>query len=220
MLALLRRYFLRVARAHFLQDLEEKDWVILLRDASRIVGFSTIQVISLKVGRTTRRFLFSGDTIVDQAHRQSPALAGSFGHVMLRLMQEHGPANLYWFLITKGFRTYRFLPVFFNKYYPCCHQPTPASFKSLLETIARFKFGPTFDPASGLVRVPGRDHLRPEFAETPPSRRRDPDVAFFLEQNPGHAQGDELACLAPITRTNLNRYAWRVIQSTTVTWHE
>ena len=49
---------------------------------------------------------------------ESPSLAGSFGHFMLRMLKEHRGTPVYWFLISKGYRTYRFLPVFFNRFYP------------------------------------------------------------------------------------------------------
>jgi hypothetical protein len=42
-------------------------------------------------------------------------------------------------------------------------------------------------------------------------RLRDPHVCFFLARNPGHASGDELCCLAPLTRANFTPAAYRVI---------
>jgi len=36
-------------------------------------------------------------------------------------------------------------------------------------------------------------------------------VRFFVERNPGHACGDELCCLAPLTRANFTPAAHRVI---------
>jgi hypothetical protein len=39
----------------------------------------------------------------------------------------------------------------------------------------------------------------------------DRHVRFFVERNPGHERGDELCCLAPLTRDNFTRAAWRVI---------
>jgi hypothetical protein len=44
-----------------------------------------------------------------------------------------------------------------------------------------------------------------------PDRLRDPFVRFFVERNPGHARGDALCCLAPLTRANFTPAAYRVI---------
>ena len=51
----------------------------------------------------------------------------------------------------------------------------------------------------------------PEVADVTPERLRDPHVAFFVRRNPGHARGDELCCLAPLTRANFTPAAYRVI---------
>ena len=219
MLALHSRHFDNVQRSCFMRDLDKKDWVILLRRPDKTVaGFSTQRLLTLRLPGGTVRFLYSGDTIVDRTHWNTPLLAGCFGHLMLRLIQIHGPDNLYWFLITKGFRTYRFLPVFFHRYWPAADRITPVGTQSLLDTISTRQFGETYDRSTGLIRPRQGDHLTSDLARIPPSRLRDPHVAFFLSRNPGYASGDELACLAPIREDNLNSYARRVIQSTTPAW--
>ena len=221
MLALHRRYFAGVRRARFLADLAEKDWVILLRTESGVLaGFSTQQLLRLECDGRPQHVLFSGDTVVDRAHWNTPALAGSFGHLMLRLMAEFGEQDLHWFLITKGFRTYRFLPVFFCRFWPAVGRETPVAAGRLLTAVAQRKFGRSYDPGTGVVRIPGGDRLRPELAQVPATRLGDPHVAYFLRGNPGFALGDELACLTPIRRDNLTAYAWRVIRSTQPAWIE
>ena len=63
-----------------------------------------------------------------------------------------------------------------------------------------------------MVRAgPGKDRLRPGVADPPGGRLRDPHVRFFLERNPGHAAGDELCCIAPLTRSAFTEAAYRVI---------
>ena len=215
------RYFCNVHRDIFLHDMEGKDWVIILRDEHGLAGFSTLQVIRLAVDGIDRVFLFSGDTIVDRAHWQDSTLAGCFGHFMLRLMAEHGSTLLYWFLISKGYRTYRFLPVYFRSFYPAYDRRTPPEYAALIRAVATHKFGDAFDAQTGVVRLAGRkDRLKPEMCEVPEHRANDPHVRFFLERNPTFSSGDELACLADISQANLNKYARRVIEHTSVNWDE
>jgi hypothetical protein len=214
-------HFCNVVRGTFMDDLAQKDWVILMKCQSEIVGFSTIQILRLPAEGRDRVFLFSGDTVVDRAFWQRSALAGAFGHFMLRLMATEPGRPIHWFLISKGYRTYRFLPVFFRRFFPVHHSPTPPEETAVLDAVARFKFGSAYDPARGIISFGGtRDRLSEALAEVPPHRRRDPHVAFFLRKNPGYRSGDELACLADISKENLNESAWRVIRHTDVTWHE
>ncbi|HQF37550.1 MAG TPA: hypothetical protein PK322_00365 [Opitutaceae bacterium] len=219
MLALHQRHFDGVERMRFFTDLEEKDWVILLLAADgRLAGFSTQKLLSPVEELGGARFLFSGDTIVERAHANTPLLPGCFGHLMLRLMEQYGEESLYWFLISKGFRTYRFLPVFFERFWPSSDHATPQAAQRLIDAVARRKFGPAYDATSGLVRIAETDRLAPSLAQIPPGRLDDRHVAFFLARNPGYARGDELACLAPIRRDNLNSYGRRVIRSTHPIW--
>jgi hypothetical protein len=222
MFQLHQRYYSNVRRETFLRDMNEKDWVIILLDGEAIMGFSTLQLIRLSVAGAEHLFLFSGDTVVDRAHWfQDSTLSGSFGRFMLRLTAEHPQTPRHWFLISKGFRTYRFLPVFFNCFYPVYSTPTPPAATQLLDAVARHKFNGAYDAGSGLIRFCGaHDHLKAGLCEVPDSRQNDPHVRFFLERNPGYAMGDELACIADITEANLNRFAWRVIENTKVIWDE
>jgi hypothetical protein len=221
MLELHARYFSNVRRQRFLADLAEKDWVIRLSHADRIIGFSTQRILTLPHDGRDRHVLFSGDTIVDRAFWREHALAGAFGHLALRLMLEHGQEDLYWFLISKGYRTYRFLPVFFNRFWPSPLPGTGADRPGLLPVAARARYGAAYDEARGvIVAAEDSDRLRPELCDVPPSRRRDPYVEFFLVRNPGFVRGDELTCCAELRRDNLNEHAWRVIERTTPVWVE
>jgi len=215
------RYFSNVRRERFLADLAEKDWVIRLSHDGRIAGFSTQRILTLQHDGRDRHVLFSGDTIVDRAFWREHELAGAFGHLILRLMRDYGEDDLHWFLISKGYRTYRFLPVFFNRFWPSPASSGDAGRPDLLPVIARARFGAAYDEARSLIVAAGdSDCLRPEMCDVPPARRRDTYVEFFLERNPGFARGDELACFAELRRDNLNDHAWRVIERTRPVWVE
>lgn len=219
MFGLHARHFVNVRRERFMADLDEKDWIILLlKRRGGIAGFSTQKLMQPLDAGGAARFLFSGDTIVEREHWNTPFIAGCFGHLMLKMMDLYGEDDLYWFLISKGFRTYRFLPVFFKRFWPASDRETPPAMAALLAAAATRRFGDAFDPASGLIRMQGGDHLVPELAGVPSLRLRDPHVAYFLARNPRYAQGEELACLTPIRRDNLNAYALRVIRATTPVW--
>lgn len=215
MLALMDRHYAGVCPTRFAEDLADKDWVIGLYDQSqRLLGFSTQTVLHARVSGRPVRALFSGDTIVDREHWGDPALSHIWGRLALALIDQNDGAELFWFLISKGFRTYRFLPVFFQEFYPRHDQPTPASLRALLETLASERFGSRFDAERGVLRA-GRDEycLRESLATVSAARRRDPHVEFFLQANPQFAAGDELCCLAPLSRENFTPAAWRVIHA-------
>jgi hypothetical protein len=213
MFALMDRHYLNVTRGRFDSDLAEKDWVILLRDrqSGAIGGFSTQVLMDVQVAGRPMRALFSGDTIVDRDRWGDSALAHVWGRLALSLI-DRADGELYWFLISKGYKTYRFLPLFFHEFYPRHDRPTPAWANAVIGTLARQRYPGDYDARAGVVRAgAGKDRLRPGVAELTTERQRDPHVRFFAERNPGHAAGDELCCVAPLTRANFTAAAYRVI---------
>src|SRR5439155_11047971 len=128
------------------------------------------------------------------------------------LIDAHPDAELYWFLISKGYKTYRFLPVFFREFFPCHDAPTPAATQAVIDALARSRYPDDYDAGAGIIRAGAWQYrLREGLADVTPERLRDPHVRFFQARNPGHAQGDELCCVAPLTRANFTPAAYRVI---------
>ncbi|MEO8678345.1 MAG: hypothetical protein ABI665_04820 [Vicinamibacterales bacterium] len=218
MYELLRKHFNGTDRARFESDLAEKETVIVLRDGgSDIRGFSTLMRTAVRVQQQDVVAFFSGDTIVDPAYWGDTALSRFWGQVVFgearRLAALAPEARIFWFLICSGYRTWRFLPVFFREFYPNAAAPTPPFFQQLLDTLGLRKFGDQYVPGAGIVRFRQATPLRPGVAEVTQGRLRDPQVAFFVRANPGHAEGDELACVAELSRANLTRAGLRMVDS-------
>lgn len=204
MYALLTRYFAHTSRAQFDRDLAEKDWAILLRDAAgRIQGFSTLMRFQMTIDGEPAVVFFSGDTIISREFWGETALPRLWGRHVFSLADQIRDARAYWFLICSGYKTYRYLPLFFREFYPSCARATPPHIQRLVDEFGRAKFGDEYDASSGVIRFKLAAPLQAGVADITPQRMKDPDVAFFVAANPGHGNGDELACLAELTRGNL-----------------
>jgi hypothetical protein len=124
------------------------------------------------------------------------------------------PRGLYlWLLLTSGFRTYRFLPVFWREFFPRCESITPPAFQRLIDHLAGERFGRRYDEATGIVRLANPQRLRGPLSEIPVGRMEDSHVGFFVSRNPRHAAGDELVCLAELTPENLTAAGRRMAAS-------
>ncbi|MBV9492676.1 MAG: hypothetical protein JOZ54_00390 [Acidobacteria bacterium] len=207
MFALFAAYFSGTARAVFERDLEEKEWVIVLRDArGAIDGFSTL----MRFEHDGRDIFFSGDTIVAEERRGTPELSRLWvNHVRAAAQRTDG--EVYWFLISSGYRTYRFLPVFFREFHPRFDHRS-SELASLLDGVAVRRFGDAYDRATGIVRLATPSPLRAAFADAGERAAHDPHVRFFLEANPGHARGDELACIVRVAEDNLTPAGARMLR--------
>jgi hypothetical protein len=193
--------------------------VIVLRSpvTGEVVGFSTQTVLHATVAGRRVRALFSGDTIVDRRHWGDTELIRVWGKFALRLADQRPDRPLYWFLISMGYKTYRFLPVFFHEFYPRHDAPTPRREQQLLDALASTRYPDQYDPQSGVITpANGRVRLRPGIADVDSHRLRDPHIKFFTRKNPSHGEGGELACIAPLCRENLKPRAHAIIERRTL----
>ena len=120
---------------------------------------------------------------------------------------------MFWFLISKGYRTYLYLPLFFHEFYPRVDAPTPPFERELIATLGTLKYPGDFNPATGVIEFDeSHGHLQPMLADTPGHRREHPHVRFFLEANPGFARGNELVCVTEISPANMRGLARRMLR--------
>jgi hypothetical protein len=198
MFHLLSAHFEGVERRLFDADLDEKDEVITLSDAhGALRGFSTLRAWRQEVNGQALWTLFSGDTIVDQAAWGSPALARGWLEAALRLRERAGGEPVWWMLICSGFRTYRFLPVFFHQFWPRHDARTPPELQHLIDELAQRRYGARYE--GGVVRLPGNGAVLPEIGGITPARLQNPHVACF-----------ELVCLAEVHPDNFTDAARRM----------
>ncbi|MAI73143.1 MAG: hypothetical protein CMM01_19855 [Rhodopirellula sp.] len=225
MLSLMNLYYDNVKSTQFFQDLMEKDLVICLRDtldstsvdtpnamSGKILGFSTQQIFVHDFNGKSNRVLFSGDTVVSRKHWNSPLLARAWGRLAMGLIAKSSEP-LYWLLLTKGYRTYRFLPLFFHQYAPSTERAGQLELDEMRHAFTRYLFGSAYNPATFTVRGRAIDNyfLRRGVADIDQARLRDQHVRRFLHLNPAYHHGDELSCLAPLTVDNFTDAARRVI---------
>lgn len=188
----------------FTRDLNNKNWVILIRDdeKNKVQGFSTLGIYETEYQGERITAVYSGDTIIRHAYWGTPELPKKWIHTVLE-KTENMPQPVYWLLISSGYKTYRFLTVFYKEYYPCYNQPTPPEMQNLINFLASQRYGNDFYPNLGIVRFKnGATPLREGVAKVTDERLKDEHIAFYLEKNPHHHQGDELVCITHIHPDN------------------
>jgi hypothetical protein len=214
MYSLMIAHYENVNRLQFEFDLLEKTAVILLRDSKdgRLCGFSTQKVIHFTVDNRPVRALFSGDTIISPSYWGEQGLGRAWCQFASEVRAGEPGKPLYWFLISKGYRTYLYLPLFFHQFYPRYDRPTPLEEEKILDTLAFTRYPEHYNRSRGLIVFPeSHGHLNRELSEIPESRLRNPHVRYFLERNPTYGQGTELACVAEISAENMKSYAARAM---------
>ena len=211
MYALMDQFYSHMRFDVFVKDLDRKDHCLLLRNESGdIVGFSTQQILSVPVGGKQVCGVFSGDTIIHNAYWGSTELFRVFAQYYFEYAERYD--EFYWFLISKGYKTYKILSTFFLTFYPNGHHKTPLYEKAIMDAYGACLFPGEYNPVSGVVEYQGiKDALRPGVADIDNRALRDPHVRFFAEANPGYAAGNDLVCLALMNRENTRRSTRRFL---------
>ena len=216
MVRLFDNYYEGAAPTQFAQDLSGKTHVIELRDGDALCGFSTLCVYELaevagQLGPI--RVIYSGDTIIDHAYWGEQTLALAFCRFAGTLKAADPDRPLYWLLISKGHRTYRYLHLFAHSYHPQHDQVATPSLERLAADVAQQRFGDAYDERLGLVRFgAAATRLRAQWQDERSARRPSPAIAYFLQRNPQHALGDELVCLCELAPSNLRSFALKAFQ--------
>jgi hypothetical protein len=204
------RYYAGTERETFERDLDAKQYVIVLVDSGdgSVQGFSTLQVYDQAIEGRPVVAIFSGDTIVERAYWGQKALQTAFFLFILRQKVRRPGTPLYWFLISKGYKTYLLLSRNFVEYWPRHDRETPPAVAELMDGLARARFGELWDPAAGILRMQGRDgRLRQGVAPVDRESLAQADIRYFVTKNPGYVRGDELVCVGVVDATFALSYA-------------
>jgi hypothetical protein len=205
-------YYDGVSEAAFTRDLLEKDGVLVARDAGGCVrGFSTYRRYDGVADGRRYTALFSGDTIMEPSFWGDGALHRAYFRLWLAIKAAAPAVPLYWFLISKGYKTYLLLTRNFPTHYPRWERATPRFERAVLAQLGGSKFGTAYHGQDGVVRWPGgAARLRAGVAPIDAALlTRDAAVRYFVARNPGHAEGDELCCLGRVDARFVARSLWR-----------
>ncbi|MDZ4667669.1 MAG: hypothetical protein SGJ00_07275 [bacterium] len=211
MLKLMQENYTDVTKEQFLNDLEKKQYIGLLFDDNHILrGFTTYAINPNNSGGDDYAILFSGDTIISPDYWGTMELVRGWCLTVASIMKTHSAKNWYWFLLSKGHRTFMYLPLFFEAYYPSLEaEPSEqlAQFK-LMEEMALQIYPNLYVKGTGILQFATEGgELKQELAQTTFERAGKKHIDWFVKKNPGFYQGDELICIAKIDPNNMKGFA-------------
>ncbi len=202
MFKLFEIFYENVSFERFRSDLLQKSRVIIMIDKNKsIQGFSTLYDFDLTHEGTKFRILFSGDTIIAPDFWGTSVLTMEFLKNIILLKLKYFNRPVWWFLISKGYKTYLLLANNFINYYPRYDLDTPANYQDLLKKLSDKFYPNKFNSISGVIEFAPREHeyLKESIAPiTEELMNKFPKIKFFNEKNPNWKVGHELACIGRV----------------------
>ncbi len=211
MYSLMEQFYDNTDENVFRRDFYDKDYCLALyHETDGLVGFTTQKVLELTVNEKTIHGMFSGDTIIHKAHWGDIELFRVWAQFWFEFAKQY--EEFYWFLICKGYKTYRIMPLFWTEFYPNYRCETPAYEQSIIDAYASFLYPDEYNPQTGVIEYKSeKDKLKTGVADIGAHELKNKDTAFFCHANPDHIIGNDLACLAKIDIAMLKRRAQELL---------
>ena len=171
------------------------------RSDGALIGMAAIQSDAVDFRGERLLLLFTSHAIVDEPYRGQNLIQRAGVRTYVRSCLRHPLRRKIWAFDTFSYRSYLLLPRNMHEFWPRRDRPTPEWQAALMDHYGKLKYGE--DWQGGVVRRSPHKRLLPHVSTLAPGlAQRNPDLAFFARMNPGHAQGDMLLCLCPLTLAN------------------
>ncbi len=201
---LIQRFY-EADRGYVEELIRHHGWIALFRaaDDGRLVGMSALDVYPVTFEGRKVAIIFTSHVMLDPAFRGHNLLQRLGWRTFLRTRMRYPFHTIYWFFDAPSYKSYLLLPRNFRDFWPRRERATPPWEQGLMNHLAIQMYRDDWMPETGIVRRTGHRRLRSDAAPMQADFDRDPDLAFYASRNPGHAEGDMLVCLCPLTLTNL-----------------
>lgn len=205
MYRLMSEFYDNTDESVFRRDFFDKDYCLSLHaETGELVGFTTQKLLELNVDGKRINGIFSGDTIIHKEYWGDIELFKVWANFWFPFAEKYD--EFYWFLICKGYKTYRIMPLFWTEFFPNYRADTPEYERKIINAYASRLYPNEYNPENGVIEYKStKDRLKTGVADIGEHELKNKDVAFFREHNPGYFIGNDLACLAKIDKSVLKK---------------
>jgi hypothetical protein len=215
---ILEKYYHNAEWNTFLRDINKKDGaaIIRTRDTNEVVGFATFVKIDINHKGKRVSALFTGDTIIEKEYWGDTALQLAAVRVALGTLFRSIRTPLYWFLITKGYKTYLLMANNFPTYFPRHDRDFDPDMKDILQALCTKLFPSYYDENTGLINFgDAYQKLKEDVTDiTDEMKTKHSKIAFFEKLNPTWREGTELPCIGEVTLTMVLKNAFKFLSRT------
>ncbi len=209
---LLTAEFFDVEREYAEAELRRRQTIAMFRMNDALLGMAAIDTYPAEF-RGRKIAVISTTHVLIRENWRGRNLVQKLGlRTFLAARLRYPLRPIYWFFDTFSYKSYLLLPRNFRTFWPRRDALTPEPQVALIDQLATQTYGPAWRPARGVAVRSGQKRLRTTAAPLmlPPDAA--PDLEFFARANPGHAEGDMLVCLCPLTTSNWLTLARQALQ--------
>lgn len=217
MYSIYSKYYENTKWRIFLFDLSKKSGAFIIRrkDNKRVVGFSTVVNYPMTTNNKNSIGVFSGDTIIEKEYWGTRVLQVSFYKYMINLKLKNPTKNIYWLLISKGFKTYLLMSNNFEKYYPNAVDKH-GELSQVVDKYCEELFPDYYNKEERILDFGHRyQALKEGVADIDENMLSNHiNISFFEKRNPQWRRGTELPCVGVVDWALLFGYIKKYLNKT------
>ena len=203
--------FYDVERDYAEAELRKRERIALFRMNGALLGMASITIYAEKFRGRRVAVINTSHVLIRENWRGRNLLQKLGFRTFLATRLRYPLRPIYWFFDTFSYKSYLLLPRNFRRFWPRHDEPTPEPRAALIDQLATHLYGPAWRPARGIAVRSGQKRLRAAAAPLALAADTSPDICYFAAANPGHAEGDMLVCLCPLTLGNWLSLARRAL---------
>ncbi len=205
MYSLMAEFYDNTDEAVFRRDFFDKDYCLALYlENGELVGFTTQKILEIEANGKKINGIFSGDTIIHKDYWGDIELFKVWARFWFEFAEKYD--EFYWFLICKGYKTYRIMPLFWKEFYPNYRKETPEYEQNIINAYATMLYPEEYNAETGVIEYKSvKDKLKNGVANVGDHEMKNKDIAYFCKANPEYINGNDLACVARIDKEKLKR---------------
>jgi hypothetical protein len=206
--------FFDTERAYSESELKKFQLIALFwsRGERRLIGTASIDVYPVLFRKRRLVVIYTTHVLLRQEYRGHNLMQRLGMRTFLKTWLRYPFRSVYWFFDTFSYKSYLLLPRNFREYWPRLERKIPEHERALMDQLAVQAYGEAWRPQFGTVARSGKKRLRPDAAPLNRNVPLTPELKFFSTANPGHAEGDKLVCLCPLTLSNWFSVGVRAVQ--------
>lgn len=197
-------------RDRFEAQLAKDETVFLVRASitGHLVGFGTVTVHPVRHQGRAATVIYTGWTMISPEFRRHGIIQRVGFAEFLRQRLKHPLRPIYWMMTSSTLNSYLVMARNFHDSYPRAGRGLSDQERAYVEQVLQHN-GTPWNPDTGVIERGGASFYREGRVDLGAVDTRDPDIAFYVQANPGQAKGDSLVCLAPLNLRNFVHIARR-----------
>ena len=198
------------SRDYFMQRIPQNTHFAFFYDQEKMIGFTGLRINKIKTNGKKTLLLYFGQAVIETKYR---------GQNILRRMSIKIGIKYFWDLIfssgycwcdTVSFKSYLFFAKSMAEFYPTYKRGTPIQEEHVIYSIGETFYPESFCAFTGTV-IKENNFVTDPSAKITQRHLASPDIRFYAMANPGHAKGDGLITIVPMSIKNLFHLAKRML---------